>query len=99
MGSFCPSPLLNRVNYANIVWASSSQTKLKKMLTKQRHVAQVIFNVNKETSTRPLFKELNALNIYQINLLQVLIFMQRVKTSKSPRVFSTYFQPINHIYL
>ena len=54
----------------------------------------ITFNVNKETHPRPLFQELNALTIYQIILLQIPIFMERVKILTSPRVFSTYFQPI-----
>ena len=71
---------------------------LKKILTKQKHTIRIIFNVNKETYTRPLFQESNALNIYQINLLQVLIFMQKIKTSISPRLFFNYFQPFKHVY-
>ena len=39
----------------------SSQTKLKKLLTKQKHALRIIFNVNYETSSKPLFQELNAL--------------------------------------
>ena len=64
------------------------QNLKKKMLIEQKHAVRIKFNLNK----RP-FK-----NSYQINLLQVLKFMQKIKTSTSPSVISTYFQPINHVY-
>ena len=86
------------INYTNIIWASTSQKKLEKLLTKQRYAVPPIFNVNKETHARPLFQELNFPNIYQINLLPLLIFMQRIKVSTSPTEFYTYLQPINHVY-
>ena len=75
----------------------SHKTK-KKYDQAQKHAVQIIVNVNKETHEKQLFQELNALSIYQINLSQVLKFMQKFKASTSPRVFSTYFQPINHVY-
>ena len=52
------------INYANIVWSSTSHTKLKKILTMQKHAIRIIFNVHKETHIRALFQELNALNVY-----------------------------------
>ena len=54
----------------NIVWASTSQAKLKKILTEKKHLVQIIFNANKATHARPLFQELNIFDSYQINLLQ-----------------------------
>ena len=38
------------------------------------------------------------LHIYQIDLLQVLIFMQRVKKWNLLGYFFTYFQPISYVY-
>ena len=71
---------------------------LKKIQSRGKHAVQIVFNVNKKTHARPLFQEINAVNIYQINLLQVLVFMQRIKISTFPMVFLTYFQPINDTY-
>ena len=42
-------------------------------------------------------KELNILNVYQINILQHLLFMFRVKNSTTPRVFNQVFSLIDHI--
>ena len=44
-------------------------------------------------------KELNILNVYQINMLQHLLFMFQVKSSKTPRVFNQVFSLISHLHL
>ena len=48
---------------------------------------------------RLLMKELNILNVYQINILQNLLFMFKVKNSITPRVFNQIFSLIGHLYL
>ena len=49
-------------------------------------------------SSRLLMKELNILNVYQINILQHLLFMFKVKRSITPRVFNQAFSLIDHLY-
>ena len=44
-------------NYVKTVSTSTRQTKLKKILIKQRHVIRIIFHVNEETRP-PSFQEL-----------------------------------------
>ena len=68
----------------------------KKLLAKQKHAARIIFNQDRFTHTCPLLKTLNAPNIYQRNLLQVLLFMQKIKTNSSSRIFLHHFQTVNH---
>ena len=43
-------------------------------------------------------KELNILNVYQINILQPLLFMFEVKNSIVPRVLNQAFSLIDHLY-
>ena len=57
------------INYANIAWASTNKTNLKKIFGKQKQVARIIFSQDRFTHARPLLMTLNALNVYQINLL------------------------------
>ena len=73
----------NNINYANIAWASTNKTKLKKLFEKQKQAVRIIFNQDRFTYARPLRKTLNALNLYEINLLQVLLFMYKIKTNSS----------------
>ena len=65
------------INYANIAWASTNKTNLKKLFGKQKQAARIIFNQDRFTHARPLLKTLNA-------LLQVLLFMLKIKTNSSP---------------
>ena len=56
------------LNYANIPWASTYATKLKRIYRKQKHAVGIVFNKDKLTHSKPLLKNLNALNVYQINI-------------------------------
>ena len=66
------------LNYANIAWASTNPTKLKKIHYLQKQAAQ-IFNEDWLCHSWPFLKNLNALNVYQINFYQNLNFMHRIK--------------------
>ena len=57
-----------------------------------------MFNQDRFMHARPLLKNLNALNLYQVNLLQVLPFMHKIETNSSPQIFLHQFQTINHKY-
>ena len=54
-------------NYVKIESISTRQTKLKKILIKQKDVIRIIFYENEETRARPSFRELN---ICHTNLLK-----------------------------
>ena len=56
------------LNYANIAWASTYATKLKRVYLKQKHAVRIVFNKDKLTHSKPLFENLNALDVYQINI-------------------------------
>ena len=68
------------LNYANIAWASTSPNKFKKLFNKQKHAARIISNNNRYTPSRPLMKNHNILNIYQLNIYQTNFYVQN-KTS------------------
>ena len=57
--------------------------------------ALMYFNQDRFTHARPPLKTLNPLNVYQINLLQVL-FMRKIIKNSSPQIFLHQFQAINH---
>ena len=48
--------------------------------------------------SRLLMKELNISNVYQINILQHLLFMFKVKNNITPREFNQAFLLIDHLY-
>ena len=93
----CFSYIHSYLNYANIAWASTYQTKLKTVHYHQQHTAQIVFNQEKLTYSRPLLRSLKALNVYQINLYQHLNFMHEVSNNVAPLIFNMFKKP-SHIY-
>ena len=86
------------VNYTNIAWASTNKTYLKRVLVKQKQAARLMPSDDISIPSRLLMKELNILNVYQINILQHLLFMFSVKNSIIPRAFNQVFSLIDHLY-
>ena len=88
--------LLYPLLHPHITWASTNKTKLKKLFREQKQASDITFNQDRFMHVRPLLKTPNALNAYQINSLQVLLFMYKTKTNSSPQIFQHQFQTINH---
>ena len=86
------------INYANIVWSSTNHTKLTTLFSKQKQASRIIFNEDKQTAARPLMKKLNALNVYQINIYQTLLFMHKIKYNLAAKIFNDHFEQMNHKY-
>ena len=55
------------LNFANLAWTSTYATELERVYLKQKHSLRIVFNKDKLLRSKPLFENLNALNIYQIN--------------------------------
>ena len=66
--------------------------------TKLKHSVRTIFHEEKETHAKPHLKEIYALNVYQINILKILTFIQKVKNTTIPRVFLSTFGEIEYRY-
>ena len=86
------------INYANIAWASTNKTYLNRILGKQKQATRIMSSDGISIPSRLSMKELNILNAYQINILQHLLFMFKVKNSITPRVFKQAFSLIDHLY-
>ena len=86
------------INYANIAWASTNKTYLNRILGKQKQATRIMSSDGISIPLRLLMKELNILNKYQINILQHLLFMFKVKDSITPRVFNQAFSLIDQLY-
>ena len=84
------------INYANIAWASTHQTKLKSINSKQKQCSRYIYHEEPRTHAKPLMQKMKALNVFQINIFQVLVFMFKVKNKLSPTIFSNSFEHIEH---
>ena len=86
------------LNYANIAWASTNQSKLRKIHKQQKHASRIIYNKEITTSSRPLLKSLISLNIYQLNIFQTTLFTYKCTNNCSPVLFRDKFNNIDHKY-
>ena len=86
------------VNYGNIAWTSTTKSKLRKISSQQRQVVNAIpKNDNQEiTNSRKFMEENGILNVYKLNLYQVLNFMFRVQNEIIPKSSQPKFQYIEH---
>ena len=51
--------------------------KMKKLFGKQKQAARIILNQDRFTHARPLLNTLNVLDVYHMNLLQVILLCTR----------------------
>ena len=86
------------IGYCNIAWASTSKTKLTRIFNKQKHALRIIHNKSICVHSKPLMQKMNALNVYQINIFQILRFMHKHKLNKNPKIFVNSFNKIEHKY-
>ena len=82
------------LNYGNIVWASTSRTKRKKTASKPKQTLRVVnneFTDISETTAR-----MKVLDMYKLNIYQILNFMFKINTNKAPCIFENQFTEIQH---
>ena len=65
---------------------------------KQKHAARIIFFKDKLTHAKRLLQSMNALNIYQLNIFQTLLFMHKVKMDQTPNTFKNIFSELKNKY-
>ena len=86
------------VNYANLAWASTIRTNLKKIHSQQKHVFRIVFHKDKCSGTKELFVQNKDLNVYQLNIFNNLISRHKVKAETAPAVFLPKFHKPVHPY-
>ena len=47
------------INYANLAWASTHKTNLKKMHSEQKHALRIVYNKDRYYHTKELFRSCN----------------------------------------
>ena len=58
----------------------------------QKQASRIVYLENKHIHAAPLLKSLNALNVYQINLFQILLFMHKIKNNNLRNIFTNCFE-------
>ena len=84
------------MNYGNIVWASTSRTKLKKLASKQKQVLRIANN--EFTDIREKMVRMKVLNIDKLSIYQNLNFRFKIKINTAPCIFENQFTEIQYKY-
>ena len=79
------------LNYANIAWGSTQKIKLSILYAQQKHASRFLSFKDQFRYSRPLFKEIGALNIYEINIFNILCLMFKCKNKAFPKAFENLF--------
>ena len=74
------------LNYANIAWGSTQKNKLSTLYRQQKHAIRLLSFTDQFTHCRLLFKENGALNIYEINIFNILCLMFKCKKRLVPKL-------------
>ena len=77
---------------------STIRTNLKKIHSQQKHAVSIIFRKDKFSHTKELFAQNKIFNVYQLNILNDLLFIHKVKTETAPAVYLPLFQKPAHTY-
>ena len=89
------SVIRSYLNYGNMVWTSTSTTKLKSLASKKK---QALILNNEFTDIRKIILRMKALNIYTFNIYQILTFMFKIKANTAPCIFENQFTETQHQY-
>ena len=81
----------NYVNYTNIPWARTSKSKLERLYRCQKHAACVIYHKYQYTHASPLLNDMKTLNVFQLNIFNILCFMCKCEQNLNPPVFRNIF--------
>ena len=69
---------------------------MKKIQSQQKHALTIVFNKDRYYHTKELFRSCNLLSVYKLNLLNISIFMHKMKTATGPEAFHTTFRMPSH---
>ena len=86
--------------YCNIVWASTYSSNLHKLLITQKKFVRIATSSSYLAPSAPLFKKLNLLSIYDINIVQSCAFIYKCTYLSNilPRPFKDFFKTNSQIH-
>jgi predicted amino acid racemase len=85
--------------YGNLIWGNTYKTRIKKLMRIQKKIVRLITFKPYSEHTETIFKNLEILNVYQINDFLTGIFMFRYFNLKNlPEIFTNYFVTNNEVH-
>ena len=74
-------------------WGNTFDSYLSPLIKLQKRAIRTITNSPKRSHTAPLFKDLNMLDIRQLYIFSVQLFMQKFHQNKIPNIFGDFYTP------
>ena len=82
----------NYVNYTNITWASTGKCKLERLYHCQKHAGRLVYHKDWYTHASLLLNDIKTLNVFKLNILNILCFMYKYMKNSNPPVFRNIFE-------
>ena len=79
------------LNYANLAWGSTKKSKLSILYRQQKYSIRLLSSKDQLTHSRPLFKAIDALNIYEIIIFNIICLMFKCKNKACAKGFENLF--------
>ena len=83
--------VLPLINYCIVVWSNTSKTNLLRIHKLQKYAARIILDAAPDAPSKPLFDELNWLNIFEKINYQKSILLYKIKHEPSPSYLHQLF--------
>ena len=80
------------VTYCNIIWTGTYPTRLKSIFMIPKKIVRIMTFAKYKDKSRPLFLSLKILNIYELNIYLMALFMYSYFHDKLPIYFTNYFK-------
>lgn len=84
--------------YCNLVWASTYNSRLLRLITLQKRAIRIIAGVPYGSHTKQLFLDLNLLNVPQIRTYQIGEFMFRYDRGLLPPAYNDFFGHVSKVH-
>ena len=78
--------------YCSIVWTSTYPSRLKSLFMLQKKIVRIMTFAKYNEKSRPLFLSLKILNIYELNIYLIALFMYSYFDKNLPSYFNNYFK-------
>ena len=80
------------LTYCNIVWTSTYPSRLKSLCKLQKKIVRIMTFAKYKEKSRPLFLLLKILNIYEVHIYLMALFMYSYFSKNLPSYFNDYFK-------
>ncbi len=90
--------VLPHLQYCNVVWAKNYRNRLESIFLLQKKAIRIVNHAGYYDHTAPLFKNVNQMTIFDINMHQIGSFMHQLAHANMPTTFNHILNPRTNIH-